>query len=250
MTSRCFVIFNFCGLYEQKTSHFFRRKFGSTKTPSKFSDILRLMSNLDGISCLIHNNIPPPWQSLSTLYGVVKPSISNWAVINKLSRFLTTAGANRSNLFLIEFMLSWPIFILFTIFLETSQQGRKFFTGVTNFSWLRFLTFLMYLTRVFIHYFINTCLICNAIVTSEFQTFTIDIFNIIFVISIVTSKINARTFNILAIKIIAFFIRIICLTLMLPSLLLQQWKVSYNNGRFYNNGIFIRKFLPSTINSS
>ena len=49
MTSRCFVIFNFCGLYEQQTSRFFRRKFSSTKTSSKFSDILRLISNLSGL---------------------------------------------------------------------------------------------------------------------------------------------------------------------------------------------------------
>ena len=198
---RCFVIFNFCGLYDNKLAIFFLWKFNSTKSPSKFSDILRLMSNLDGISCLIYNNIPPPWQSLSTLYGVVKPSISNWAsgkelsvlvsVINKLSRFLTTAGTNRSNLFLIAFMLNWPIFI--HIFpRNVSQQEWEIFTGVINFSWLRFLTFLMYLTRVFIHYFINICLICNAIVTTEFQIFIIDIFNIIFVTSIVISKIIAR----------------------------------------------------------
>ena len=60
MTSRCFVIFDFCGLYDQQPSHFFRRKFSSTKAPSKFSEILRLMNNLDGITCLTYNNIPPP----------------------------------------------------------------------------------------------------------------------------------------------------------------------------------------------
>ena len=60
------------------------------------------MSNLDGISYLIYTNIPPPWQSLSTLYGVAKPSISNRAsgkglsilvsVLNKMSGFLTQQG--------------------------------------------------------------------------------------------------------------------------------------------------------------
>ena len=97
------------------------------------------------------------------------------------------------------------------IFLRNvSKQGRNIFTGVSNFSWLRFLTFLMYLTRVFIHYFLNMCLICNFIVTTEFQIFTINIFNIIFVTSIIISKNIARSFNILETTIIVFFIRIIC----------------------------------------
>ena len=56
----CFVIFYSCGLCEDQPSHFFRSKFSLTKTSSKFSEILRLMSNLDGISCLIYTNIPPP----------------------------------------------------------------------------------------------------------------------------------------------------------------------------------------------
>ena len=56
----CFVIFYSCGLCEDQPSHFFPSKFSLTKTPSKFSEILRLMSNLDGMSCLIYTNIPSP----------------------------------------------------------------------------------------------------------------------------------------------------------------------------------------------
>ena len=129
MISWCFIIFNFSGLYDHQTSRVFWRKFSSTKSPSKFSDILQLMSNLDCISCLICNNV---------------------------------------------------------------------------------ITFLMHLTRVFIYCFINICLIGNVTVTTEFRIFTIYVFNTTFVTSIVTSKIIARTFNILAITVIIFFIRIVC----------------------------------------
>ena len=57
MSSSCFVIYDFCGSYEQQTNYFFRGKFSSTKNFSKFSEILRAISNVDGISCLIYNNI-------------------------------------------------------------------------------------------------------------------------------------------------------------------------------------------------
>ena len=85
----------------------------------------------------------------------------------------------------------------------------------------------MYLTRVFIYFFINICLICNAIVNAEFRIFTISILNIIFVSNIAISKIIARTFIILAItiNIIVFSLELFVLALALPSLSLQQSKI-------------------------
>ena len=107
-----------------------------------------------------------------------------------------------------------------------SQQGQKIFTGVTNFSWLRFLTLLIYLTQVFIHYFINICLICNVIVKTEFRIFTVSIFNLIFVTNNTISKIIRRTFNVLAvtINIIVFSLELFVLALTLSSFSLQQSK--------------------------
>ena len=160
-------------LYEQQASHFFWQEFSSTKTPSKFLDILRLMSNLDGISCLIYNNIPPPWQSLSTLYGVVKPSISNWASGKELS--ILVSVCNRIYVELTNFY-SVHIFPR-----NASQQGRKIFNGVTNFSWFKFVTFLRYLTRVFIHYLLISALFVMAL-SLQNSKFLLLIFSISFLL--------------------------------------------------------------------
>ena len=124
---------------------------------------------MEGFSIL--KILPPFWQSRWNIKG----SSSNLSVIYvELTKFYTVH-----------------------IFLgNVVQQGRKIFTGVTNFSWLRFFTFLLYLTWFFIYYFINICLIFNVIVSTKFRIFNVSIFNIIFTINIVISKLITRTFNI------------------------------------------------------
>ena len=84
----------------------------------------------------------------------------------------------------------------------------------------------MYLTRVFILYFIYICLICNVIINTEFRIFTTSIFNIISVTNIAISKITARTFNILpnTINITVFSSELFALALTLTSFSLQQQK--------------------------
>ena len=51
-----FRCYDFWGLHEQETRHFFRRKFSSTKIPSKFPETLKLINSLDGASSLMYSN--------------------------------------------------------------------------------------------------------------------------------------------------------------------------------------------------
>ena len=62
------------GLYEQRISIFFSRRFNSTKNPST-SLGKEVVGNLAGISSRMYKRITPPLPFLSYLIGSVYPSV-------------------------------------------------------------------------------------------------------------------------------------------------------------------------------
>ena len=104
-------------MYEQFKNHFLFFELISTERLFTLHWDLDF-NKRDGMSSLIYNRKPPPLSFLSYLYGVMKPSILNWAErnesssfvseIRKVSVFLSSIYIKESNLFLIEFMFTWP----------------------------------------------------------------------------------------------------------------------------------------------
>ena len=117
------VIFSLWGLYEHPRSHFLLFKFNSTKNPSNDSFTVIFLRYFDGIFCLMQTKIPPPLTVWSSRQGVEKPSIKNCdsrkassifvCYTISMSILLPTYFTSDSNLFLMEFMLIWPVITLY-----------------------------------------------------------------------------------------------------------------------------------------
>ena len=101
------------GWYNQFENHFLFLKLISTERLSILHCDLHCNKS-DGMSSLIYNRRQPRLLFLSYLYGVVKPSILNWAEgnesssfvseIRKILTFLSSIYTKESNLFLVKFM--------------------------------------------------------------------------------------------------------------------------------------------------